>query len=149
MFRGFRFRFYPTVEQESLLRRTLGCARLVYNRALHERSEAWTTGKKSIGYAAQSRNLTAWKKTDDLSFLNEVSSVPLQQTLRNLQTAYSNFFAKRAKYPVFKRKHSGGSAEFTRSGFRYINGQLTLAKMDSPLDIRWAARFPMEPNLRV
>lgn len=45
MLRGFRYRFYPTAEQETLLRRTIGCTRLVYNRALHERSEAWTTGK--------------------------------------------------------------------------------------------------------
>ena len=142
MLRGFRYRFYPTAEQETLLRRTLGCARLVYNRALHDRTEAWTSGKKSIGYAAQSRNLTAWKKTTELSFLNEVSSVPLQQTLRNLQTAYGNFFAKRSKYPGFKRKHSGGSAEFTRSGFRFVDGQLTLAKMSTPLDIRWSRPLP-------
>lgn len=70
-----------------MLRRTLGCCRLVYNKALHARSEAWTNGKKSIGYAEQGRALTGWKKTDDLSFLNEVSSVPLQQSLRHLQTA--------------------------------------------------------------
>jgi putative transposase len=140
--RGFKYRFYPTAEQESLLGRTIGCCRLVYNRALHERSEAWTAGKKSIGYAAQSAALTAWKKDPELAFLNEVSSVPVQQTLRHLQTAYANFFAKRAKYPSFKRKHSGGSAEFTRSGFRYSDGKLTLAKMDAPLDIKWSRPLP-------
>jgi putative transposase len=140
--RGFKYRFYPTAEQETLLRRTIGCCRLVYNRALHERSEAWTSGKKSIGYAAQSAALTGWKKEPELAFLNEVSSVPVQQTLRHLQTAYANFFAKRAKYPSFKRKHSGGSAEFTRSGFRFAAGKLTLAKMDAPLDIRWSRPLP-------
>ena len=146
--RGFKYRFYPTADQESLLRRTIGCCRLVYNRALHERSEAWTSGKKSIGYAAQSTALTGWKKEPELAFLNEVSSVPVQQTLRHLQTAYSNFFAKRAKYPSFKRKHSGGSAEFTRSGFRFVGGKLTLAKMDAPLDIRWSRPLPagVEPS---
>ena len=140
--RGFKYRFYPTVEQESLLRRTIGCCRLVYNRALHARSEAWTSGKKSIGYAAQSAALTGWKKEPDLAFLNEVSSVPVQQTLRHLQTAYANFFAKRAKYPSFKRKHAGGSAEFTHSGFRFAAGKLTLAKMNAPLDIRWSRQLP-------
>ena len=140
--RGFKYRFYPTAEQETLLRRTIGCCRLVYNRALHERSEAWTSGKKSIGYAAQSAALTDWKKEPELAFLNEVSSVPVQQSLRHLQTAYSNFFAKRAKYPSFKRKHSGGSAAFTRSGFRFAEGKLTLAKMDAPLDIRWSRPLP-------
>ena len=140
--RGFKYRFYPTAEQEVLLRRTIGCCRLVYNRALHERSEAWTSGKKSIGYAAQSSALTGWKKEPELAFLNEVSSVPIQQALRHLQTGYSNFFAKRAKYPSFKKKRSGGSAEFTRSGFRFAEGKLTLAKMDAPLDIRWSRPLP-------
>ena len=140
--RGFKYRFYPTAEQETLLRRTIGCCRLVYNRALHERSEAWTSGKKSIGYAAQSAALTGWKKEPELAFLNEVSSVPVQQSLRHLQTAYANFFAKRAKYPSFKKKRAGGSAEFTRSGFRFAEGKLTLAKMDAPLDIRWSRPLP-------
>ena len=140
--RGFKYRFYPTAEQEVLLRRTIGCCRLVYNRALHERSEAWTSGKKSIGYAAQSSALTGWKKEPELAFLNEVSSVPIQQALRHLQTGYANFFAKRAKYPSFKKKRSGGSAEFTRSGFRFAEGKLTLAKMDAPLDIRWSRPLP-------
>jgi putative transposase len=146
--RGFKYRFYPTAEQETLLRRTIGCCRLVYNKALHERSEAWTTGKKSIGYAAQSAALTDWKKEPELAFLNEVSSVPVQQTLRHLQTAYANFFAKRAKYPSFKKKRAGGSAEFTRSGFRFSDGKLTLAKMDAPLDIRWSRPLPadVEPS---
>ena len=140
--RGFKYRFYPTTEQEALLRRTIGCCRLVYNRALHERSEAWTSGKKSIGYAAQSAALTDWKKEPELAFLNEVSSVPVQQSLRHLQTAYANFFAKRAKYPSFKKKRAGGSAEFTCSGFRFADGKLTLAKMDGPLDIRWSRPLP-------
>jgi putative transposase len=140
--RAFKYRFYPTAEQETLLRRTIGCCRFVYNRALHERSEAWTSGKKSIGHAAQDRALTGWKKEPELAFLNEVSSVPLQQTLRHLQTGYANFFAKRARYPSFKCKRSGGSAAFTRSAFRFSDGKLTLAKMDSPLDIRWSRPLP-------
>jgi putative transposase len=58
--------------------------------------------------------LTEWKKTEELDFLNKVSCVPLQQCLRHLQTAYTNFFDGRAKYPNFKKKRNGGSAEFTR-----------------------------------
>lgn len=140
--RGFKYRFYPTPEQETLLRRTIGCCRLVYNKALHARSEAWTSGKVSIGYAKQSAALTEWKKVPELAFLNEVSSVPVQQSLRHLQTAYVNFFAKRARYPQFKRKYLGGSAEFTRSGFRFVDGQVTLAKMTAPLAIRWSRPLP-------
>jgi len=140
--RGFRYRFYPTSEQEALLRRTLGCVRLVYNKALHARSEAWTSAKASLSYGAQSRELTTWKKAPELSFLNEVSCVPLQQALRHLNGAYLAFFAKRTRYPSFKRKNRGGTAEFSRSAFRFEDGVLTLAKMTLPLDIRWSRPLP-------
>jgi putative transposase len=86
--------------------------------------------------------LTQWKKQEDLQFLNEVSSVPLQQGLRNLQTAFTNFWAGRAKYPNFKKKRSGGSAEFTRAAFRWKNRQLWLAKCSVPLPIRWSRILP-------
>lgn len=142
MLKGFRYRFYPTAEQESLLRRTLGCVRFVYNRALAERSEAWTSGRKSIGYVVQSARLTAWKQHPNTSFLREVSCVPLQQSLRHLQGAYSEFFAKRNGYPSFKRKSSGGSATFVGHGFRFCNSELYLAKMTAPIDIRWSRRLP-------
>ena len=141
--RAFRYRFQPrSPEEETLLRKTIGCVRLVYNKALHARSEAWTTAKKSIGYAQQDRTLTSWKKLPELAFLNEVSSVPLQQALRHLQGAYSSFFAKRAKYPAFKKKGSGGSATFTRSAFRFDGSALILAKMDAPLDVAWSRPLP-------
>jgi putative transposase len=83
--KAFKFRFYPTSEQESLLRRTMGCIRLIYNRALALRTEAWYNDKKRVGYNETSAMLTEWKKQDDLQFLNEVSCVPLQQGLRHLQ----------------------------------------------------------------
>jgi putative transposase len=109
--KAFKYRFYPTPEQEILLRRTMGCARLVYNRALAFRTEAWHEKQEQVGYKETSGMLTAWKKEEELQFLNEVSSVPLQQGLRHLQKAFSNFFAGRAKYPNFKKKHQGGNAE--------------------------------------
>jgi len=100
--------------------------------------------KKSIGYNALSGLLTEWKKQEEFAFLNEVSSVPLQQSLRHLQTAYTNFFEKRKAYPKFKRKRSGGSVEFTRSAFRWNTEEqtLTFAKMKAPLDIRWSRHLP-------
>jgi putative transposase len=87
--------------------------------------------------------LTEWKKTEELAYLGEVSSVPLQQTLRHLQGAFTNFFAKRARYPRFKSKRtSRASAEYTSSAFRLREGKLTLAKMAEPLDIRWSRPLP-------
>jgi putative transposase len=86
--------------------------------------------------------LTSWKKQEELDFLNDVSSVPLQQGLRHLQKAFGNFWAGRAKYPNFKKKHHGGSAEFTKSAFRWKDGQLFLAKCSEPLPIVWSRELP-------
>jgi putative transposase len=140
--KAFKYRFYPTPEQETLLRRTMGCARLVYNRALAARTEAWYERQERVGYSETSTMLTSWKKQEDLQFLNEVSSVPLQQGLRHLQTAFTNFFAGRAKYPNFKKKHHGGNAEFTKAAFRWKDGKVFLAKCTQPLDIRWSRQLP-------
>ena len=142
MDKAYRYRFYPTAAQEHLLRCTLGCVRLVYNKALHERTQGWYERQERVGYNQTSSMLTDWKKEEELSFLNDVSSVPLQQGLRHLQTAFTNFFAGRAKYPNFKKKHQGGSAEFTKAAFKFKNGQIYLAKCDKPLDIRWSRQLP-------
>jgi len=140
--KAFKYRFYPTPEQETLLRRTLGCTRLVYNRALAARTEAWYERQERVGYNQTSSLLTDWKKQDELDFLNEVSSVPLQQGLRHLQAAFSNFFAGRAQYPNFKKKRNGGSAEFTKAAFKWRDGKLFLAKNLEPLNIRWSRTIP-------
>ncbi len=79
--------------------------------------------------------LTDWKKQEELDFLNEVSCVPLQQGLRHLQTAFTNFLAGRTKYPNFKKKHQGASAEFTKSAFKFKDRQIYLAKCTEPLPI--------------
>ncbi|MBW8484536.1 RNA-guided endonuclease InsQ/TnpB family protein [Actinomadura parmotrematis] len=141
--RAFKYRFHPTGEQAAELSRTFGCVRLVYNKALEERTRAWYGEQRRISYVQSSAALTQWKKTQELAFLAEVSSVPLQQALRHLQTAFGNFFAKRAKYPRYKsRKKSRASAEYTRSAFTWREGKLTLAKMTQPLDIRWSRPLP-------
>ncbi|NEO55141.1 MAG: IS200/IS605 family element transposase accessory protein TnpB, partial [Okeania sp. SIO3B5] len=140
--KAYKFRFYPTPEQENLLRRTLGCVRLIYNKALAARTQAWSENKERVGYKQTSAMLTNWKKQEDLDFLAEVSSVPLQQGLRHLQTAFTNFFSGRAKYPNFKKKRNGGSAEFTKSAFKWKDGQVYLAKCVEPLPIRWSRQIP-------
>ncbi|EXU62594.1 transposase [Streptomyces sp. PRh5] len=147
--RAFRYRFYPTDEQAAELSRTFGCVRLVYNKALEERTRAWYGERRRISYVQSSAALTEWKQTEELAFLSEVSSVPLQQALRHLQAAFGSFFAKRAKYPRYKsRKKSRASAEYTRSAFTWRDGRLTLAKMAEPLGIRWSRPLPegVEPT---
>ncbi|MGD1703502.1 RNA-guided endonuclease InsQ/TnpB family protein [Dapis sp. BLCC M229] len=145
--KAYKFRFYPTPEQESLLRRTLGCVRLVYNRALAARTQAWYENKERVSYKQTSTMLTSWKKQEDLDFLTEVSSVPLQQSLRHLQTAFTNFFSGRTKYPNFKKKRNGGSAEFTSSAFKWKDNQVYLAKCAEPLPIRWSRQLPQNSVL--
>lgn len=143
--RALKFRFYPTPEQQTELIRTFGCVRFVYNDALDARTKAWRLEGRSMGYAESDRRLTELKK--EYAFLAEVSSVPLQQSLRHLQTAYANFFRKTSKYPKFKSKHkSRASATYTRSAFSYRDGTLKLAKMGEPLDIRWSRLIPSAPS---
>ncbi|MEV0605940.1 RNA-guided endonuclease TnpB family protein [Polymorphospora rubra] len=141
--RAFKYRFYPSSAQAAELARTFGCVRLVYNMALAARTQAWTLRQERVNYNTTSALLTGWKKTDELAFLNDVSSVPLQQALRHLQVAFTNFFAKRARYPTFKsKKRSRRSAEYTTSAFRWRDGKLTLAKMAEPLNIVWSRPLP-------
>ena len=140
--RAYRFRFAPTPEQEVILARTFGCARFAYNYMLRLRTDAWMQRQERIGYHETSAALTALKKQPEYAWLNEVSSVPVQQALRHLQTAFTNFFAKRARYPQFKRKDGPQSAEYTTSAFKWDGKSLKLAKMDEPLAIRWSRTIP-------
>ncbi|MFD7840918.1 RNA-guided endonuclease InsQ/TnpB family protein [Streptomyces sp. NPDC059761] len=140
--RAFKYRFHPSDTQAAELSRTFGCVRKVYNLALEARSEAWRRQER-VTYGQTSAMLTAWKKTTDLGFLSEVSSVPLQQALRHLQAAFVSFWEGRSRYPRFKsRKKSNDSAEFTRSAFKWCDGRLTLAKMSEPLDVVWSRPLP-------
>ena len=144
--RAYRFRFYPDPQQEKLLAQTFGCVRFVYNSILRYRTDAYAQTPETIGYTAANARLTAIKKLPEFAFLNEVSSVPLQQCLRNQQTAFKNFFEGRAKYPVFKSKKHRQSAEFTYRAFTFKQGELKLAKCDKPLDIRWSRMLPSDPT---
>lgn len=141
--RAYKYRFYPSTEQEQELARTFGCVRYVYNRALAERSRAYTQEQKRIGYAESARWLAVWRNDPETSWLSETASVPQQQAMRQLQTAFLNFWAKRSKYPKFKsRRKSKASATYTTFGFSYRNGKIKLAKMAEPLDIRWSRPLP-------
>ena len=147
--RAYRFRFYPTPEQAHILARTFGCARFVYNHMLRVRTDAWMQRQERVGYAETSAALTRLKKEKEHIWLNEVSSVPLQQALRHLNTAFLNFFAKRARHPSFKRKDDHQSAEYSASAFRWDarRRELKLAKMNEPLDIRWSRTIPKAAKL--
>ena len=135
---AYKCRAYPAPEQARVLNRTFGCVRVVWNKTLAWRHERYRTEQARTGFTQASAYLTAMKATDELAWLNEVSSVPLQQAVRHQQAAYANFFAGRARYPRYKSRNGRQSAEYTRSGFRYRGGRLYLAKMDAPVDFVWS-----------
>lgn len=105
----YKFRLYPNKEQEKLLANYFGSIRFVYNHFLAKRKEQYEQTKKSSNYYEQSKELTAMKKTETYSWLKEINSQTLQHALRNLDTAYQNFFKGRAKFPRFHSKKHGGS----------------------------------------
>ncbi len=114
MQKGIKFRIYPNREQQNLINQTLGCCRLIYNKGLAMRNEAYENGNK-IGYAQTSAMLTGLKKCEDFAFLKVVDSIALQQSLRDLDRGFVNFFQKRAAHPIFKSKHN------RRQSYRTIN----------------------------
>ena len=105
MQKGIKFRAYPNKEQQNLINQTLGCCRLIYNKGLAMRNEAYENGLK-VGYSQTSAMLTELKKTSDFAFLKEVDSIALQQALRDLDRGFVNFFQKRASHPTFKSKQN-------------------------------------------
>jgi putative transposase len=121
-----------------VLKRTFGCIRVVWNRALAWRHARYYDEQVRTNFTQANAYLTAMKADEKLEWLNQVSSVPLQQAIRHQQAAFGNFFAGRARYPRYKSREGRQSAEYTRSGFRYRDGKLFLAKMDMPLKFVWS-----------
>lgn len=144
--KAYKYRFYPTLEQEQNLAHTFGCVRFVYNRMLFYRQQAYYEHQEKISYADTAFLLTNLKNQNEYQWLNDVSSVPLQQALRHLQTAYQNFFSGRAKYPNFKKKQARQSATYASSAFSWRDGKLKLAKHSDPLNIRWSREFSGKPS---
>ena len=105
MKKGIKFRIYPNREQQNIINQTLGCCRLIYNKGLAMRNEAYQNGNK-IGYSQTSAMLTDLKKSDGFAFLKAVDSIALQQSLRDLDRGFVNFFQKRASHPTFKSKQN-------------------------------------------
>jgi putative transposase len=93
--------------QAVVLARTFGCARFVYHWALRLRTDAYYERQERLNDVELSAALTTLKQQRDTVWRAEVSSVPLQQSLRHLETALRNFCAGRAKSPTFHTKHGG------------------------------------------
>jgi len=101
----YKFRIYPNDEQQQKLAKCFGCQRFIYNYFLNKRNEIYQNNETST-YNKDAAELTQLKKQDEYIWLKEGLSQSLQRTLRNLDTAFNSFFAKRSKFPKFKsRRH--------------------------------------------
>lgn len=94
MERGFKYRIYPNESQRNQIARTLGCCRFVYNRALDVKKTAYSETGKSIATNDLIKMIPAWKRDPDTSWLAQVDSMALQQSIRDLDRAYKNFFRR-------------------------------------------------------
>jgi len=110
------------------------------------RSDAWKNDQKSVGFAGTCRALTVLKSQSETEWLGEVSNVALQQSIRNADVAFSNFFKKRSQYPKFKKRKNGGSAKFTNWGFRLKDDSFYVAKIKTPIRVAWSRELPSEPS---
>jgi putative transposase len=150
----YRFRVYPTPSQQLALAKLFGCVRVVWNDALaHCNAEYRAGGKKPSNAALQKQFITQAKKIAEREWLTEVSNVPLQQSLNDLEQAYQNFFksckgerkGKAVKPPRFKKRRAAQSARFTTFGFKLQNDSLYLAKIGN-LDVVWSRPLGSEPS---
>jgi putative transposase len=152
----YQFRLYPSAQQRRQLARAFGCARVVWNDALRARQDAYQQGAKRPTAAELSKRfITDAKKTAERRWLDDASAVVLQQSLRDLETAYSSFFASKNGTrkgpkmgpPKFKKKTSRQSIRFTANARFSIteDGALRLPKIGD-VKVRWSRKLPCAPS---
>lgn len=122
--KAYKFRIYPNAEQEVLLAKTFGCVRLVYNHWLDRKIEQYKKDKTAVTYNVCAKEMAELKKTEEYSFLREIDSIALQQSLRHLDTAFRNFFNQpRTGFPKFKSKKYSKKSYSTVC----VNGNIVLS----------------------
>ena len=143
--RAYEFRIYPNRAQQELIARTFGCVRLVYNHYLAEKRQRYEESKATLSYADCAKDLTRLKK--EKTFLKEVDSIALQQSLRHLDDAFTSFFRReKAGYPKFKSKRSGRRSYSTvcvNGNIRLEGGKIRLPKLGA-VKIRQHRQIPEE-----
>ncbi|MCB9638688.1 MAG: IS200/IS605 family element transposase accessory protein TnpB [Myxococcales bacterium] len=142
----YKYRIYPTLEQKAHLAKEFGCVRFVYNWGLRKQLDAISAADKRPNMVDLSQQLTTLKKQLDYSWLKDVSSDPLQQTLRHLDKAWNHCFSKRNKRPRFKKRRGDQSISYTTHAFRILDGKLFFAKMKQPFDVRFSRPLPSAPK---
>jgi len=129
---AFKYELMPNGDQRRDMRRFAGACRFVFNKALALQKERYEQGEKKLGYAGLCKLLTEWRNGADTPWLKDAPTHPLQQTLKDLERAYANFFAKRADFPRFKKKGQGDSFRYPdpkQIKLDQANGRLFLPKL--------------------
>ena len=164
--KGYKFRIYPTPQQKELLSKTFGCCRYLWNTVLAETQREYqeylfakenstldnTTAPNLSGNTLCLR-VPKHRSNPNSQWLNEVSSVALQQTMLTLGSAYDNFFkslktVRKGKYgkPKFKKKTGHQSFRLMKTAFRLKDNQLYIAKSNEPIKVVWSRELPSEPS---
>lgn len=130
MEKSYKFRIYPNEKQRELIAKTFGCARFVYNYYLDKKINLYKETKQSMGFYVCSADLTLLKK--EMTWLREVDKWALQNSLKNLDTAYQNFFKKCDRYPKFKSKRNNRKSyrtTFNNNNIEFKNNYIKLPKL--------------------
>ena len=131
MEKAYKFRIYPNKTQESLLQKTFGCVRFIYNYFLDRRIKAYEQNKNTIGYNECSKELTQLKK--EKKWLKEPDKSSLQNALKNLDTAYKNFFNRqKVGFPKFKSKknrYKSYKTNMTNNNIVFLGNKIKLPKI--------------------
>lgn len=134
MERGFKYRIYPNESQRDQIARTFGCYRFVYNRALDVKKTAYSETGKSIATNDLIKMIPAWKRDPDTSWLAQVDSMALQQSIRDLDRAYKNFFRRvreggKPGFPKFKSLRHARQSYHTNGGKVLDRNHIALPKL--------------------
>lgn len=134
MERGFKYRIYPNESQRDQIARTLGCCRFVYNRALDVKKTAYSETGKSIATNDLIKMIPAWKRDPETSWLAQVDSMALQQSIRDLDRAYKNFFRRvreggKPGFPKFKSRRHARQSYRTNGGRVLDRNHIALPKL--------------------
>lgn len=133
---SYKFRLYPTKEQEVLLSKHFGSVRFVYNYFLNQRKEAYQTNKETLNYFANAKELTNLKQQEDFVWLKEINSQTLQATLKNLDSAYNSFFKGLARFPNFKSKKNFKQSFRVPQSVSMENNKLLIPKFKGGIKIK-------------
>ena len=146
IYKSYKFRLLPKEDQIPMLEKHFGCSRFVYNYFLKEKQEHYLKDKKTLNYNNCSSILTNLKKNEEYSWLNEVNAQCLQASLKNLESAYGNFFRKKSKFPRFKSKKSKNSFHIPQS-IEVIGNELRIPKFTKTNKLQFIKHRPIKGKI--